>query len=168
MTPRTVSMHELRVRSSHRIATWLLSLGFAACSYPDNPAKAPDVDATQFELSVYPIVLRDCGFPACHGAEGRFFRVYGPGRSRLRATSHVYDPPTDEEVRLSFARARSMLEGVDDIEDAPLLRKPLSLGAGGAGHEGDDGWGQSVYASTKNPAYRALRDWALSTMKGSR
>jgi hypothetical protein len=134
----------------------------SSCSYGPGALSAPDADAEAFAETAYPVLLRDCGFPACHGSTQRFFRIYGPGRTRLAPDTEPYDPATEAEIMLSFGRARSMLEGVSDIDDALLLRKPLSLGAGGAGHEGDDGWGQSVYASKKNPGYITLRAWARS------
>jgi hypothetical protein len=144
------------------LGAFALLLCTSSCSYSNGALSAPEVSAEEFAQSAYPILLRDCGFPACHGSEQRFFQVYGPGRTRLDAASEPYDPVTDAEMMHSFGRARSMLENVSEVEDSLLLRKPLSLEAGGAGHEGHDGWGQSVYASTKNPAYRALRAWATS------
>jgi hypothetical protein len=143
----------------------LLAIVLAACGVPDGSLEPVDVDAERFEASVYPILLRDCGFPACHGAPERFFRVLGPGRSRLLASTHPYDPPTADEVRHSFERTRSMLHDGRDVESSLLLRKPLSLSAGGAGHQGDDGWNQSVYASKNNPAYKVLRDWAAAAVE---
>src|ERR1700755_2646142 len=35
-----------------------------------------------FTNDVIPVLLRDCGFQACHGSPERFFRVWGPGRTR--------------------------------------------------------------------------------------
>ncbi len=54
-------------------------------------------DAETFEVAVYPALLRDCGFPDCHGSEERFFRVHGPGRTRLSDASSIYSPATPEE-----------------------------------------------------------------------
>ena len=73
---------------------------------------------------VYPVLLRDCAFSECHGSEERFFRIYGPGRARLLPDAVPDDPPTQDELILSYDRARSMLAG-PTYEDALLLRKPL-------------------------------------------
>jgi hypothetical protein len=122
-------------------------------------------DVATFVSAVYPTLLRDCGFPACHGDHGRFFQVFGPGRARLSPASLPYDPATSEELELSYGRARSMLAGEGGAARALLLRKPLAREAGGAEHQGDDAWGQAVYPSAQDARFRSLRDWALDTMQ---
>lgn len=124
--------------------------------------EVPAPDVAQFALEAYPVLLRDCGFPACHGAPDRFFRIYGPGRTRLLPDTPPFAPATADELSQSYARARSMLASQTSVLDAPLLRKPLARAAGGAKHRGDDKWGQNVYASTEDPGYVAVRTWALS------
>ena len=137
----------------------------SACSYQEEPLLVPEPDPDMFAERVYPLLLRDCGFPACHGNTERFFRVYGPGRTRLRTEGLdllELDPPTDDEIAESYGRARSMLKGVHGVEDSLLLRKPLARSAGGAGHEGADSWGRNVYLEPDDPAYETLYQWALS------
>lgn len=114
---------------------------------------APDYDA--FERDVYPVLLRDCGFPACHANENRPFRIYGPYRLRADSETERDEPPTSDEIWLSYQRTRSMLVA-PDVEQSPLLRKPLP----GGGHDGVDHLGRSVYDDTSHPAYVLLRQWA--------
>jgi hypothetical protein len=105
--------------------------------------------------------LRDCAFSTCHGANERFFQVFGPGRARLDPVStKPDDPATLAEVLHSYERARSMLATANPIDQALLLRKPLELGAGGQGHKGVDDYGRNVYASAADPSYVVLARWA--------
>jgi hypothetical protein len=114
-----------------------------------------------FEREVYPVLLRDCGFPACHGAPERFFQVLGPGRTRASTDVAPFDPALPEEVEHTYNRARSMLAYSSSVLEALLLRKPLSPAAGGAGHEGLDPWGQDIYLSPVDPGFQVLYAWAL-------
>jgi hypothetical protein len=60
-----------------------------------------------------------------------------------------------------------MLVGEAPVLDLLLLRKTIPVAAGGAGHEGDDNWGRSVYLSTDDPNYQILREWVFSQNAGS-
>ena len=134
----------------------------SACGYPDGKREMPEPDYDTFASDVYPVLLRDCGSPACHGTHARFFQVFGPGRARLSADSAPHDPSTAQERTLSYTRACSMLVDPKGIEHSPLLRKPLARAAGGPGHGGDDVWGRGVYASREDEGYVAIFAWALS------
>jgi hypothetical protein len=120
-------------------------------------------DKTQFVETAYPILLRDCGFSACHGAQDRFFRIYGPGRSRFTPAPDAEpgDPQTDAEVTQSYERARSMIDAKRPQESL-LLRKPLETQAGGSGHKGRDAYERNVYLTVQDPSYQALRNWVYS------
>src|SRR5262245_16519045 len=61
----------------------LVALAAAGCTEENGYTTVPDRDDLEFTGTVLPILLRDCGFQACHGSQERFFRVYGPGRTRL-------------------------------------------------------------------------------------
>lgn len=151
----------------------------AGCSLDATPATPPAANRVLFNEQVYPVLLRDCGFPECHGslssAEARFFRVYGPGRSRLRqpetdrilADDNPLLPVTQEELDRSFERARSMLAGADDAASTLLVRKPLAVDVGGASHMGRTALGTDVYASTDDPGYQILLSWAQTAYPGS-
>jgi hypothetical protein len=132
----------------------------AGCATDPSYAQPPAVDRAAFESDVYPILLRDCGYTGCHGNPERFFRLYGPGRTRLDPATGLFDRPTSAEIDASFDRARSMLAGVPDPRQALLLRKPLESGAGGAAHRGTDALGRNVYASTDDPSWQVIARWA--------
>lgn len=149
-------------RSASKLLLGLVPL-LAGCALPEDDLTLPEVDPATFQLEVYPILLADCGFPACHGDPARFFAVYGPGRTRLSPDTLPYDPPTPEELALTFTRARSMLVAEDGPARAPLLRKPLAVPAGGAGHAGDDPWDQPIFATKRDPRYETLYFWATSS-----
>lgn len=131
-----------------------------ACVGEPPLAEPPVVDRASFETDVYPVLLRDCAFPACHGNPSRFFRVFGPGRTRLDPTTGLYSAPTTAEIDASFDRARSMLSGVPDPRQALLLRKPLEPSEGGAAHMGVDALGRNVYSTRDDPGWRAIAAWA--------
>jgi hypothetical protein len=132
------------------------------CQVDDQGGAVPEADAEVFRRDVYPVLLADCAFPACHGTHERFFAVFGPGRARLSLDTPVLDPATPDELALSFTRARSMLVSPDGIRRSPLLRKPLAKAAGGAGHGGEDEWGENIYASKQDPNFQALFFWATT------
>jgi hypothetical protein len=141
-------------------------LSLAGCTLPEGDVSVPETDPQAFELTVYPILLADCGFPACHGTQKRFFAVFGPGRQRLSPATAPYEPATSEELALSYTRARSMLVAEGGPAQALLLRKPLAVEAGGAGHAGDDPWGGPIYRTKRDPRYEALFYWATSSLSG--
>lgn len=143
----------------------LLPLSGCAFEAPraDPPRPDPALEAefeALFEAEVYPILVRDCGFPECHGDPRRFFRVYGPRRTRQLPTTIDDDPATAEEIASSFDRARSMLASAESAEDSLLLRKPLEVDQGGAPHMGIDQHGRDIFASTEHEDYRTLLAWA--------
>jgi hypothetical protein len=140
---------------------------FAACAEGrEFSGPLPMPDGQGFVNDVYPVLLRDCAFVACHGAPDRFFRVYGPGRVRLDVLATKPDDPlTLQEILYSYDRSRSMLATADTIQNALLLSKPLEPAAGGQGHKGVDELGRNVFASVRDPSYAVLATWARS--KGS-
>jgi hypothetical protein len=148
------------------VARAVLYLGlFAACADGREFSGAlPTPDGQVFVSDVYPILLRDCAFVACHGAPDRFFRVYGPGRVRfdLQATKPD-DPMTLQEILYSYDRSRSMLATADKPQEVLLLSKPLEPAAGGQGHKGVDDLGRNLFASARDPSYAKLAAWARST-----
>lgn len=114
----------------------------------------------QFEAEVYPVLLRDCAFHACHGSTDRFLQVFGPGRGRMTANIKPLDPELPLEIDHAYDRARSMIDAREP-ERSLLLKKPLETKAGGQGHEGSDGLGRNVYQSKSAPGYDAIRRWVL-------
>jgi hypothetical protein len=135
-----------------------------SCSYESASVQDLRPDVALFESSVYPVLIRDCAFYACHGNTERFFRVYGPGRLRISDELEAYDPATPAEIHHTYERARSMLQGVRGVKDSLLLRKPLDATEGGAGkgHRGTDLWGHDVYRVADDVAYQKILEWALA------
>lgn len=121
------------------------------------------IETSQFESEVYPILLRDCGFHTCHGSSDRFFRVWGPGRARLGDVPALSDK-TKQEVEASYQRAISFIDERDPGRSL-LLKKPLAVAAGGAGHLGIDKFGRNLYRTTDSPGYLTLSRWVYSVKK---
>ena len=137
----------------------LLIAAPAGCLQPTT-LDIPNADPVAFRDKVYPILLADCGFNTCHGTADRFFSVFGPGRARLDPATAPYDPATPYELAHSYTRAESMLFGPNGPRSSLLVRKPIPLADGGAGHKGDDPWGNSVYAGVDDPHFVTLYLWA--------
>ncbi|HKP62066.1 MAG TPA: hypothetical protein VJV78_35285 [Polyangiales bacterium] len=141
-------------------------IAIAACQNESAQTTAvPVPDRAAFETTIYPLLLRDCAFSACHGAEHRFLQVFGPGRTRLPLVGSDEERVLQER-QLSYERARSMLvnpEGTT-ILAAPLLTKPLEVVAGGAAHKGVDNFGRNVFQSRADPRYLTLLAWAQSSL----
>ncbi|PRP90638.1 hypothetical protein ENSA5_63090 [Enhygromyxa salina] len=119
-------------------------------------AELPAPDYGDFRAVVYPLLLRDCGFSQCHGDPERFFVVWGPGRLRLEPDiDGPFDPPTEDEVWLSYQRTRSALTYEGELDDAPLLQKPLE----GHAHRGEDVWGRNLWQRSE-PSWQEVARWA--------
>jgi hypothetical protein len=143
---------------------WVLGLAFGACQ-PDPGWSTPQLNYQTFTDDVYPVLIRDCGFHACHGAEERFFRVWGPGRLRLDpAVSNAFSEATSEEINATFNRASAMVDSKDPRQSL-LLRKALATAAGGAGHLGADKFGRNVYRTVDDAGYLVLSRWVFALTK---
>lgn len=142
-----------------------LALCASGCAEEQDKPVAARRSFTPYRMEVYPVLLADCGFPACHGAPERFFRVYGPGRTRLPNSDGTlpepFDTPTADEQELTYQLALSMIDE-NNREDSLLLRKPLSVEAGGYGHLGVDNYGRDVYRTTQDAGYVKLARWVFS------
>lgn len=151
-------------RSARIAALALLALlGFSAtgCSEPATYRwKLNKLPFAQFQSDVYPVLIRDCAFSTCHGTSDRFFQVWGPGRTRLNPMTSAFDRPTGDEISLTYTLALSMVD-VKHPGRSLLLRKPLSVEAGGAGHRGVDPYGRNVYRTTNDQGYLALARWVF-------
>jgi hypothetical protein len=148
-----------------RFSLLLSMLGlFAACGRSQG-FKIASRDYAQFKADVHPHLLRDCGFHACHGSTDRFFRVWGVGRVRLDPMLRELSPPTtNAELDYSVQMAYSMID-FDNPSQSLLLRKPLAVEAGGAGHEGADKYGRNVYRSVNDEGYLALARWVVAAAR---
>ena len=139
----------------------LLAALWPGCAGGADDATIASPNRAAFDTQVWPILVRDCGFSACHGSEQRFFRVVGPGHERLDSAVQFSAPVTQVELQLSYDRARSMINAQDPGRSL-LLLKPLAQAAGGVGHEGTDGFGRNVYQRVDDPNYQVLVQWAVS------
>jgi hypothetical protein len=140
---------------------WLAAALCAGCADVEPEPLPPDRDRVMFDQQVWPILVRDCGFGECHGMRERFFRVVGPGHERLDPLMRLTEPVTAAELQFSYDRARSMIDPRDPPRSL-LLRKPLEVEAGGAGHEGTDRFGRDVYRTVDDPSFRVLVNWVLA------
>jgi hypothetical protein len=122
-------------------------------------------DYLMFKTEVHPVLLRDCGFHACHGSSDRFFRVWGIGRVRLDPLSREFSPDTtNNELDYSKQLAESMID-FSNPSRSLLLRKPLAVEAGGAGHFGSDKFGRNVYRTVNDEGYLTLTRWVVAAAK---
>ena len=90
--------------------------------------------------------------------------MWGPGRVRLpgeTTTPSAFDQPTGDELSATYAFALSMIDE-SDVARSDLLRKPLAVEAGGAGHFGVDNYGRDVYRTKQDAGYVKLARWVLS------
>jgi hypothetical protein len=142
----------------------LLLFWCAACAEETEDRGFARREFMPFQREVYPVLLRDCGFPQCHGAPERFFRVWGPGRSRLPRETilpEALDQPTGDEVAGTYSLAQSMIDKADPAKSL-LLLKPLAVEAGGSGHLGVDKYGRNVYRTAQDTGYLVLARWVMS------
>lgn len=117
-----------------------------------------------FVDKVYPVLLRDCAFFACHGSEERLFQVWGPKRRRLFEGDLSGDEERSRiamELKQTYMLAISFVD-INDPARSLLLRKGLDPQAGGTGHLGLDKFGRNVYRSGESPGYLALSEWVYS------
>ena len=125
----------------------LLSLVLLASCALEPTTIALDVDLSGYEEEVHPYTQIACGTLDCHGDPGRPLRIFS--EYGLRISSSLRDMPiTTEEIEesaFSFA-------GLGIPELATL--KPLSIDAGGYGHEGGPVWN-----TREDPGYRCVRAW---------
>lgn len=148
------------VRAGSIAASLALCASLLACA---DDAPAPPLADREFRdfQQVYPVLLRDCGFHACHGAPERFFRVVGPGRVRLDPDTDAFDGATGNEAGVSYQSALTMLD-VEHPERSLLLQKPLAIEAGGASHGGNDAFGRNVYRTAQDEGYLAIARFVLA------
>ena len=154
-----------------RLGVWLIIclLLVSACADTGGEGVVAKRKFPEFQREVYPVLLRDCGFPSCHGDTRRFFRIYGPGRVRLPNDQGEmptpFDSPTGDEISLSYSLAQSMIDPAEPGKSS-LLRKPLAVAAGGAGHLGVDSYDRDVYRTAQDSGYVTLARWVYSEAPG--
>jgi hypothetical protein len=144
------------------VLTLALAAGATACEKKSAGWQPARPSFRQFQTEVLPVLLRDCAFSTCHGSNERFFRVWGPGRTRINPmTSNEFDPLTGDEASNSYQLALSMIDS-EQPSRSLLLRKPLAIEAGGAGHRGADKFGRNIYRTVNDAGYLSLAHWVFS------
>jgi hypothetical protein len=125
---------------------------FAACPATDPTAgldttpTAALLDYNTFVCDAMPTLIRRCSYMACHGNEDHAFRVYSPGKLRIGdpATRAARDAAlTADEIDKNYQSAVGLTRGTTmsqrgnvDLQNMPLLRKPLASRFGGDEHRG--------------------------------
>lgn len=142
-----------------------LCLAAVGCAKEEPWALTEAGASSAFTDDVYPVLLRDCAFPACHGAPERLFKVWGPRRTRLGSTEVGTDAEERERVGMEMQRTYQSAISFVDVKDPTrslLLRKGLDSQAGGTGHLGLDKYGRNVYRSADSQGYVELSTWVFS------
>ena len=140
----------------------VLCVAPTACQGDAWNVSVPAADMETFREEAYPVLLRDCGFNACHGDARRFLLIYGPNRARLNPLTHHDEPAEPLEVEITYQRALSMLASDGAVTRSLLLTKPLEERVGGTSHGGVDDFDRNVYQSPHDPGYVALLRWAVA------
>ena len=134
----------------------------AACSPVENapaPGLVAALDEPVFRCRIEPILVRDCGYLACHGQAGSPLRLYSMGKLRLGDSSTLAArtaPITDAERHLNFLSAQAFAVAGVDPEDSWLVRKPLPSSAGGFAHLGG-----AIWSGRDDARGRLIEDWLV-------
>ncbi|HET9620264.1 MAG TPA: hypothetical protein VFP84_02780 [Kofleriaceae bacterium] len=127
-------------------------VGVGACStlIPADfkpPTLTPAISASLdlFKSKVQPVLTKHgCNAASCHGApQSDFYTTCGTA---------------DDQVLFNFTQVWSFVN--TPVDDSQVLRVPLAVSAGGRGHTGGD-----QFATTADPDYVALKDWATQAGK---
>jgi len=134
----------------------MLPLLLTACVVgPGNEQIVLEADFDRFVEEVQPILSSTCANPACHGSGDRPLELYAVHQHRLDPDDVWADTPlTTAELYLNFHRSCGFLLDLDQPKDCELVRKPLSVTAGGLHHQGGD-----QFNDRDNPDYLAILDW---------
>jgi hypothetical protein len=121
------------------------------------PLALPDGDVVVFAQRTQPVFDRACASAGCHGRAERPLALYSPGNRRSDPARTFLNEPLSDSELLANARAIDAfaLEPLRDnlpIDDCLVLRKPLALSFGGAGHEGGE-----LFPSPDDRDYQAVQ-----------
>lgn len=144
-------------------ARWLLLsvvVAFVAlrCAVAPPPTNVPTLDQAYFEAKVEPELMASCAYSTCHGAPLRPMRVYSLAGLRIDPSLTSNQGLTPEEHFANFLRAKTVAAATSSTLPE-LLRKPLQIEQGGAGHGGVDRFGQNVYATKSAEGWKVLEAW---------
>jgi hypothetical protein len=135
-----------------------VAVGFECAKPPPPTGPFPALSYDCFKATVEPELLGSCAFRNCHGKAERPLHLYSMAGVRGPNANASDITLSDEEERANFQSAvvyaSATSAGLPD-----LLRKPLQLEQGGAGHGGVDRFGRNVYGSQQEAGWQALSDW---------
>ncbi|MBL8912269.1 MAG: hypothetical protein JNM17_16380 [Archangium sp.] len=136
----------------------VLALLIARCAMPPPSTNVPTLDQAYFEAKVEPELIASCAFSTCHGAPLRPMRVFSLAGLRIDPSLTSNQPLTPEEHFANYKRA-SLAAAATSSTLPELLRKPLQIEQGGAGHGGVDRFGQNIYANKTANGWKLLEAW---------
>jgi hypothetical protein len=128
------------------------------CAVSPPQTNVPALDQAYFEAKVEPELIASCAYSTCHGAPLRPMRVYSLAGLRIDPSLTSNQPLTPEEHFANFKRAQTVAAATSSTLPE-LLRKPLQIEQGGAGHGGVDRFGQNVYANKEAAGWKVLAAW---------
>ncbi len=139
------------------------AVALAACVV-DEPPPAPlaEGDLGVFVAAAQPVLDARCADQTCHGHADRPLALYSPGRRRADpARTFLDEPLTAAEVVANARAVAAFGHGLssEELDDCLVLRKPLALAAGGAGHAGG-----AQFAGRDERDYQALRAFLATVM----
>jgi hypothetical protein len=128
-------------------------LALAACPKVDPSQGLQTTPAAQlfdyddFVCEAMPVLVRRCSYLACHGDSSHALRIYAPSKLRLVAPATRKDRDaqlTADEIEANFDSATTLSLGAKplspgepvQLQDEPILQKPLAARFGGAEHHG--------------------------------
>lgn len=129
----------------------------------DAPAALPALDRPYFDCKVQPVLTKNCGQLACHGApdpDRRYFRLYGRNRLRADLDEAKRNATLSADERTHNYDAARALADPADPDASLLLRKPLEASAGGYFHRGATLYlAGNVFADKTDPEYQIIAAW---------
>ncbi len=146
-----------------RVATWLVLLVLTSCTQSDIDAsrELPMPDFEAFRCGVEPILVRTCGFTACHASPQRRYRIFAPQRLRLEGSD--LGRLSLEETTANYHATRGFIQ--NSSEESLLLQKPLDSAVGGYYHEGKEHFGGvDVFLSKSDVDYARIAAWIDGTL----
>jgi hypothetical protein len=141
-----------------RVVLVIALAGTSGCALDVPPPLAlPAGDVVVFAQRTQPVLDRACASAGCHGRIERPLALYSPGHRRSDPARTFLNESLSDSELLANARAIDAfaLEPLRDslpIHDCLVLRKPLALAYGGAGHEGGE-----LFPSPDDRDYQAVQ-----------
>jgi hypothetical protein len=142
------------------VAAALLAAASAGCNTVDNEPAPDQIDALDeaaFRCTVEPILIRDCGYLACHGQAGAPLRLYSIGKLRLGPSTTLGErtaPLTAAERHLNFLSAQAFAWAGTAADDNWLVEKPMPSADGGYAHLGG-----AIWDGPDDARVRAITAW---------